>query len=316
MPQEKNPQLEEINSTLEHSVAASAEVTKAVNNLETPLEAIVKNTTPKDVQKFKLEGVEVITIKGDKGDTPTKEELVPIINELIPPLIPAPIKGDTGPAFTYEDFTPEQIDGLKIKGDQGDSVTPEDLVPFIKKLIPAPIKGDSPTEEQLISLIQPLIPAPKPGKKGDQGSADTGEDILKKIRAVIEHPLDYKDIKNAPSLEALQRIASKTYATRELEDVSMEGIAPGQLLQWDGNKFIPYTPSTAGANQVFGEDLTPQGPGTAFSLAHNPIAGTVRLYRGGAYQQGGGGDYTIVGQNITLINVLQVGEILLADYNY
>ena len=29
-------------------------------------------------------------------------------------------KGDIGEAFTYEDFTPEQLEALKVKGDKGD----------------------------------------------------------------------------------------------------------------------------------------------------------------------------------------------------
>lgn len=35
----------------------------------------------------------------------------------------AELKGDKGDAFTYSDFTPAQIEALKVKGDQGDSVT-------------------------------------------------------------------------------------------------------------------------------------------------------------------------------------------------
>lgn len=317
MPEEKNPQLDEIAGTLEHSVAASAATTAAVKDLETPLEAIVKNTTPKPptTQKVSIEGAEIITIKGEKGDTPTEEELVPIINKLIPPLIPAPIKGDTGPAFVFEDFTPKQLEDLKVKGDKGDSVTTEDLVPVIKDLIPAPIKGDSPTDEQLISLIKDLIPAPIPGKKGDRGSADTPAQILEKIRTLAKGKgLQYEDIQNAPSLETLQRISSKTYSMRELDDVSIEGIQIGQSVIFDGKNFIPFTPAASG-NQIYGEVIGSVGSAN-FTLAHNPIAGTVRIYRGGAYQQGGGGDYTMVGAAGTLTSVLQDGEILLADYNY
>lgn len=39
-----------------------------------------------------LEGISVVTLKGDKGDAPTKEELVKILK----PFIPAPEKGDAG----------------------------------------------------------------------------------------------------------------------------------------------------------------------------------------------------------------------------
>ena len=56
-------------------------------------------------------------LKGDKGDSPTEEELV----SLITPLIPEPLKGDIGVPFTYKDFTTSQLEGLKVKGDKGDN---------------------------------------------------------------------------------------------------------------------------------------------------------------------------------------------------
>ena len=49
-------------------------------------------TSPERVQRMEIMGAEVITIKGakgDKGDSPTEEELL----NLIQPLIPKPIKG-------------------------------------------------------------------------------------------------------------------------------------------------------------------------------------------------------------------------------
>lgn len=75
--------------------------------------------------------------------------------------------------------------------------------------------------------------------------------------------------------------------------------------------------SAGGVNSIYGEDLTPQGPGTSYTLAHTPTVGTVRLYRGGSYQQAGvGKDYTISGAVITLSTTTQTGELLLVDYNY
>ena len=39
------------------------------------------------------------------------------------------IKGDKGDAFTYDDFTQEQLEGLKVKGDKGDPFVYEDFTP-------------------------------------------------------------------------------------------------------------------------------------------------------------------------------------------
>lgn len=71
----------------------------------------------------------------------------------------------------------------------------------------------------------------------------------------------------------------------------------------------------AGGTAVYSEDLTSQAPGTAFTLANTPIAGTVRLYRGGTRQRvGAGNDYTISGKNITFLTTVSQGEIIEADY--
>ncbi len=80
--------------------------------------------------------------------------------------------------------------------------------------------------------------------------------------------------------------------------------------------YLANKPGTGpGGIQVNGENLTSQGPGSVFTLAHTPIAGTLKLYRGGARQLEGT-DYSVAGAIITLVVPLAGGEILLADYNY
>lgn len=132
-----------------------------------------------------------------------------------------------------------------------------------------------------------------------------------------EERLDASAIKNLPEfIKNNPHIAGVLTASAlySLADVSVQGIVAGQSIQWDGIKWIPYTPSGGtGGTSVFGENLTPQGPGTSYTLAHTPQAGTVRLYRGGAYQQVGV-DYTISGAIITLTQTTQAGETLLVDY--
>jgi len=105
--------------------------------------------------------------KGDKGDTPTDEELL----KLIKPLIPAPIPGK--------------------KGDKGDTPTVEQLLALIKPLIPEVKNGETPTDERLLSLIKPLIPAPikgepgAPGKPGKNGESISPE-LIKKVEKAIK----------------------------------------------------------------------------------------------------------------------------------
>lgn len=295
-PDASLPILQDIASTGDHLVMQGDKQLKATENLELPLEAIATkmaevadNTKPVPVQKVSIEGAEIITIKGEKGDKGDKGDQGEqgIQGE----------KGDTGADSIVEG--PQGAQGER--GERGASVTgPQG---------PQGDKGESGTPGK----------AGERGPKGDAGSPDTGESIVVKLRSLeSDKRLSYEDLKDRPNFETYRGrgVASKDYATSELTDVSMQGIIAGQVLQWDGLKFIPYTPvAPATVTQVFGENLTPQGPGTTFALAHSPVANTVRLYRGGSYQQQGG-DYTIVGANITLLSTLVTGEILLADYNY
>lgn len=98
-----------------------------------------------------------------------------------------------------------------------------------------------------------------------------------------------------------------------LADVDMSGIVAGQVAQWDGNRWIPVT-ITASGTSVFGEDLTSQGPGTNFTIANTPTAGTLRVYRGGAYQNPN--NYTLTVASLVLNVALSTGEELLVDYTY
>lgn len=134
-----------------------------------------------------------------------------------------------------------------------------------------------------------------------------------------EDRLDASAIKNLPMLvEKIQTgLPAGPQALWALTDVDVAGIAAGQHLEWDGIKWIAVTPAGSTGTPVWGEDLTSQGPGTVYTLAHTPVSGTVRLFRGGAYQQAGaGGDYTISGATITFGTITQTSEVILADYSY
>lgn len=156
------------------------------------------------------------------------------------------------------------------------------------------------------TIVYPDAPTP---------TAEIVRDLLETL--TDEERLDASAIKNLP--EATQKIVERFYghtSLMTLADVELAGIVPGQSITWDGIKWVPYTPAGGGGTPVWGEDLTPQGPGTDFTLDHTPIAGTVRLFRGGAYQSASQGDYSITGADITLSPALADGEILLVDYSF
>lgn len=74
-------------------------------------------------------------------------------------------------------------------------------------------------------------------------------------------------------------------------------------------------PALVGGTPVYGEAPANSGDNTNFTLAHTPIANSVRLYRGGA-RQAPSADYTVVTNTITLVIPIQGGEVLLADYGF
>lgn len=301
--------LASIDQNTEHSVTLASQNLDAIKALESPLEGILlktheiaKNTQPRESMKIQIEGIEVVTLKGDKGDKGDKGN-TGNFDELTPEQR-LTFKGDKGDAFKHSDFTLDELDSLR--GPQG--VPGENGVVGLQGAT-GPKGADS------------TVPGPKgadstvPGQKGADGSPDTSEQVIDKIK----NKFSYEDLKDWDHLQKFisskKGVASKSYAVSEMTDVSMQGIIAGQLLQWNGRVFIPYTPSSSGVSQMFGETIGTSGS-AAFTLANTPIVGTVRVYRGGGYQQGGGADYTITGASGTLSSVLQGGEILLADYNY
>lgn len=131
-----------------------------------------------------------------------------------------------------------------------------------------------------------------------------------------EDRLDASAIKNLP--EATREVVGGMGHPPlwSLSDVHVPGIQAGQSLTWNGINWEAYTPAGgSGATPVYGEVLqTQDATGDTFALADTPTAGTVRLFRGGAYQSVANGDYSITGAEITLTIALQDGETLVADY--
>lgn len=323
--------------TPEHQLLEQRNTTDAVKNLLPAaegsllkhhengehLKTIAENTKPKDIQKIELHGAQITAIKGDKGDTPqrgvdyyTDEERKSIVDEILPKA--TPIAGQH-----YYTEAEKQAMASEI---QGRIRIPEDGKTPVKGIDYDDGARGKPGEKGEPSII----PGP-PGVKGDpgiNGSPDSAKEIREKLHSLPEGSrLDYNNLDNVPDVPKMIRlmkpsgIASKTYAVSEMSDVSMQGIITGQVLQWDGRRFIPYTPSSSGVTSVYGEDVAANGSGVTYNLLHTPTVGSVRLYRGGTYQKAGAGNaYTISGTTITLLisggGALQIGEELMADYTY
>lgn len=214
------------------------------------------------------------------------------------------------------------ISGEELRKKLG--ITADNLRSLIKPLIPAPIKGvdgKPPTDTKLKQLIKPLIPSPL------KGSPDTGKEIITKVnddksklvikKEKVEGLADLENLAktaDANSQNAMRLRAGVLYLS-QLLDVSVQGISAGQAIKWTGTQWIPFTPSGANSS-AYGEVPTNTGDDINFTLANTPVAGTVRLYRGGAYQSVTEGDYSIVGGTITLTTALETGNTLITDYEY
>lgn len=203
--------------------------------------------------------------------------------------------------------------------------------------------GEISNIQEIAAAVLPFLRIPKdgaPGAPGQRGEsyALTAQDI-KDIASVATNMIEVpnrEDITTDPQkiLDAIlalpkgKRLTSKHIDGLEqtisaiqhqlgrgyLHGGGMTGKAGAGItltINSDGTTTISSSLGTA----VYGE--VPTGSGTAFSLAHTPVAGSVRLFRGGARQQAGASnDYTISGKNITLAVALSAGEILIADYAF
>ena len=91
----------------------------------------------------------------------------------------------------------------------------------------------------------------------------------------------------------------------------------GTTVLGDGTEEHPLSSvSPAGAN--FASNEVPAGatPGTAFTLAQVPVAGSLQLFWNGVLLKGGGVDYTLVGNALTMVQAVQNGDSFLAFYRF
>ena len=248
----------------------------------------------------------IANMKGDKGDFGDKGD-----------------KGDVGVSITGAHLSDKELvltlsNGTEVNagvvvGENGqDAVFDEEAITKkILALVPKSVELDTKAlKEEILSEV------PK------------GVSLTEVKKTIKESKVLYKDLKDAPDLlEEIKKQLAIYESTRPttapgasalsmLLDTDFSGLAVGQSIRWTGRVWIPYTPAGGGATNVFGESLTAQGAGVTFTLAHTPIAGTVRLYRGGAYQSVTDGDYTIAGAIITLTVAKVATEGLTADYNW
>lgn len=174
--------------------------------------------------------------------------------------------------------------------------------------------GSTPALADVVNEVLKRIPKPKDGKtivgpKGMDGISADPVAIVEKIKKDKLLKAEHVDGWQDPT-EVVRRFMANG-GIRGGGDTVAAGSGVS-ISNSNGVKTISVSSSSTNVR-----DEVPSGSGTAFTLAHTPVSGTLQLFRGGARQQvGAGKDYTISGASITLANTLNVSEILLADYAY
>lgn len=150
LDQKQKNKIEKLALLEEDKDLALFEEVQTTNELLTEIrdKEMPEHKTP-EVMKVKIEGIEVITLKGEKGDKPTDEEII----SLIKPLIPEPING--------EDYVLTENDKKEI----AKSIT----VPVVEKVI----------EKTEVIKEQPIIT----NEIKEVAKYETGEQIIEKINS-------------------------------------------------------------------------------------------------------------------------------------
>jgi len=212
-----NDKLDELITVNESSLVQQKEIAESISELNPTLEAILvkiaedkhEKENKKEVEISKINGVETITLKGEKGDTPEKgkdyftdEEVKSFLNKI------TPIKG--------KDY---------FDGEQG----PEG------KQGPQGPKGDPGINGR----------NGKDGEKGKDGSPDTPEQIVSKLNT-LEKVVDWKVLKNVPDL--FKKGGYGIGYLREISDVELTNLANNDTIKWDSakNKWVNGADSGGG----------------------------------------------------------------------
>lgn len=229
------------------------------------------------------------------------------------------------------------------KGDKGDKPTPQEVRDHLMQIVPQMLPDI--TENHLKSLIAPLIPEVSDGEDGEDGddgytpqkgvdymTDDDIAEIASKASELTQIPeIDHtmilgalnkarKPVLKPEHIEGIQQLFSKILDDRGVRgyvhgggDTVKAGTGVAVTRNSDGTTTIAATGSSG---TVVNEEVV-SFSGTSGTLAHTPITGTLKLFRGGArLQSGTGNDYTLSGADITLASVASAGEIFLADYQY
>lgn len=284
------------------------------NNPEPILETIVQQN---EVIKDTVENAGISVAKAIEKSSEDMQKVVStlnVINEFLPKI--GFLKGEKGEKGDKGDAGKDGRDGK-------DGKTPVAGIDF-----ELPKDGrdgrdgkDAEIDFQLIvSEITKTIPRPKDGLPGKNGSPDTGEQIVNKLRALeYAKKLSYDDLRDAPDMAHLQRlISARDYDFTELKDApsSYAGQAGKSIRVKSDEKGLEFYTSSSSVEFVDGEvpSGSINGTNTIFILAYTPISGSVHLFLNGQRQHTTNNDYSITGSTITYTTAPPPGSFHCVDY--
>lgn len=276
---EQNDKLDTIAKTAEASVLEQSNTTDAVKELTPAMEALISlNSELLDVIKEKnntdltaFSGVKTISLKGDKGDSPTKKEITSLIEPLLPtdakltklikPLIPEPIKGDKGDSYVLTKKDKKDIaKGIKV--------------PVVEKVI-----------EHFTTVEQPITIDKTKTEIKEVAKYETAQEQADKLNTLTK-AIDFKVIKNFPDRQAY--FGGNTQVPGGGAATSITGlIEAGTNITIDGTGTTtdPYIINSTDTGSTF-IDQTPLGDSYGFLSGVVDGSNTTFVVSEGAYTSG------------------------------
>lgn len=325
---ETNEKLESIEKASEAAALASAETTDAVKGLEPALEAIAMALS--DDEDATVEDGAVVTLKGRRGP-PGKDAKPEDVAAVLAAdsAFKAGLKGDKGdtPIYGEDYFTPEDEarllkEATPVKGvdyfDQDDldvivAAAAEAAAPLVER----PEDGKDAKPEDVAALLKQDLDfiAVTKGGKGDNGSPDTGIDIVKKITKLEgTDRLSYKSLKDRPDIPSgnknpgggggqdITALDETTVLTTVLKQLQFVGAGVTAVSIVDGVVVVTIPGAAAGTNIATETVIATDAGGNAVNIDLTQLSQvwqTVEFVaRNGAIQNKS--KWSIVGDVLTL----------------
>lgn len=213
-----------------------------------PIESFVKSPIQKeDLDTNELFNTLQKKLKGEKGDKPSKKEIL----EVVEPLINESLSDERLEAAIIP-LLPDPVPGLP-----GKSVEIADLIPVIESLIPEAKDGRTPSKEELVELFTPLIP------KYKEVSLDTPKEVVEKINKSRGEKIKRSRVEGLDEVESIARTSQRqvqnfiSLGGNRQTKLQLNGVmvATGaDTLNFVGGTLVPtgdgttvtYTPSSSG----------------------------------------------------------------------